>query len=109
MRVDTAYLVVAFAGGAALGIFYFVLLWKTVERLTMATRPVLLAAASFFGRASVVVAGFYLLSGGSWKGLVAAFAGFLLARAFCLRSLGRTRAAPPLPSPNEKEGCVPEQ
>ena len=83
-----------FGVGAALGICYFGLLWKTVGRLVTAHRPVLLGAISFFGRAGGVAAGFYLLAGGRWERLIAALAGFILAREVCLRFLGRVRESP---------------
>jgi len=97
----------AFGGGAALGALYFVLLWKTVERMSTSARPVLLAAASFFGRAGGIMAGFYLVSGSKWEGLIAALASFLLARAICLRTLGRARGSPvPQSSPGQAAGHV---
>jgi F1F0 ATPase subunit 2 len=86
----SVYVVVAFVGGVVLGTSYFLLLWKTVAWLAKAEHPVLLAAASFVSRASVVMVGFYLLGGGRWDRLVAALAGFLLARAIILRYPGWT-------------------
>jgi F1F0 ATPase subunit 2 len=85
---DLTSLIIAFAAGLALGVFYFRGLWYTVKKLPDAGRPFLTAAGSFALRASVVLAGFYLVMGGNWERLVAALLGFILTREFLVRRLG---------------------
>jgi F1F0 ATPase subunit 2 len=77
---DWLWLVLALVLGAALGVFYFGGLWYTVLRLPDTRNPALLTFLSYLGRMAVVLAGFYLLSGGNWQRLVASLVGFLAAR-----------------------------
>ncbi len=74
--------------GIALGIFFFGGLWWTVRKGTVAANPALWFFGSFMLRTSVVLYGFYLISAGDWQRLLAALAGFVLAR------IALTRFAP---------------
>ena len=56
-------LVAAFAAGLALGAFYFIALWKSVQKLSVANSPASLMIGSFILRMAVVMAGFYLIMG----------------------------------------------
>jgi F1F0 ATPase subunit 2 len=94
---DPLMLVVAGLAGTALGAFFFGGLWWTVRKGTSSRRPALWFLASLLVRTGVVMAGFYVMSGGQWRRLVAALAGFLLARAFVTRwsrGWGRRRIHP---------------
>jgi F1F0 ATPase subunit 2 len=92
---DWLWLVLALVLGAALGVFYFGGLWYTVLRLPETRNPALLTFLSYLGRMAVVLAGFYLLSGGNWQRLVASLVGFLAARQVMIR-----RYRPDLPPGN---------
>lgn len=94
--MNTTILIAAFAIGATLGTFFFVVLWHTVQRSLSSDNPALVFFASFLLRISVVLAGFYLVAGGRWERLAACMIGFLAAR-FVLVSFyrnGRELAAP---------------
>jgi len=84
----------ALLAGAALGVFYFGGLWLTVRGLLDVQRRGLILAASFVVRTGVVLAAFYWITGRGWLCLIAAVAGFLIARHLLVRWLGRqtTRA-----------------
>jgi F1F0 ATPase subunit 2 len=75
--------------GIALGLFFFGGLWWTVRKGTVAANPSLWFFGSFMLRTGVALYGFYLISAGDWRRLLAALAGFVLAR------IALTRFAPP--------------
>lgn len=86
-------LVTAFATGLALGAFYFIALWQTVQRLQSATSPARLMLFSFILRMAVVMAGFYLVMGGEhWERLVSAMLGFIIIRKILTYCLGPQNA-----------------
>lgn len=66
--------------GIALGIFFFGGLWWTVRKGTVAANPALWFFVSFVLRTGVALAGLYFISAGDWQRLLAALAGFVLAR-----------------------------
>ncbi len=82
---NIAMYLVAVAAGAFLSMIYFGGLWFTVQRLDRANTPVLLFSGSFLVRIVVVLAGFYLVSGGRIDRLVICFISFLITRHFVLR------------------------
>lgn len=66
--------------GAAVGIAYCLLLWRSISTLLVVRRPgmrVLFGAAS---RISLAVVALFLIGGGQWQNLGAALVGFALAR-----------------------------
>ena len=75
-------LTLALAGlaGAALGAFFFGGLWWTVRRGVSSGHPALWFLGSGLLRMGITLAGFYFVSGGQWKRLVACLVGFILAR-----------------------------
>ncbi|KFZ44275.1 hypothetical protein DS62_06910 [Smithella sp. SC_K08D17] len=82
-------MVAAFAAGLALGAFYFITLWHTVQRLPAAHGPTRLMLVSFVLRMTVVLAGFYLIMGGEhWERLAAAMLGFIIIRKILTYLLG---------------------
>lgn len=66
--------------GVLLGAFFFGGLWWTIQIRLPSEWSGLLFAGSLLVRMSVALTGFYLLSYGDWRKLVACLAGFLLAR-----------------------------
>lgn len=66
--------------GVLLGAFFFGGLWWTIQMRSPSEWSGLLFAGSLLVRMSVALNGFYLLSHGDWRKLVACLAGFLLAR-----------------------------
>ncbi len=74
------YLTLSVLVGVLLGIFYFGGLWLTLQKITGSTYPYLLVLLSFLVRATVVLAGFYLLLRADWYYLLASLVGFIVAR-----------------------------
>ena len=90
------YIALAVPAGFLLGLVFFGGLWWTVQRITGNTRPAPLLIASFLVRTAALLAGFYLLLTAGWQYLLAAMAGFLLARAVLIRRY----------KPEQREGRV---
>ena len=67
-------------GGVLLGAFIFGGLWWTIRIGPPSEWSGLVFAGSLLLRLAVSVTGFYLVSHGDWRKLVACLAGFLLAR-----------------------------
>jgi F1F0 ATPase subunit 2 len=86
--MNTPWILAALTMGVLLGAFYFGGLWMTVRRLAISRQPALLLFASFVVRMSVVLIGFYTVSGGRWQPIVACLVGFLIARMLLVRRLG---------------------
>lgn len=89
-------LLLAFAAGLGLGLFYFGGLWLTVRRLPTSRYPVPLLLASFVARTAAVVAGFYFVMGVHWERVLACLVGFLVVRIVLTARLrpGRVPVAP---------------
>jgi F1F0 ATPase subunit 2 len=66
--------------GVLLGAFFFGGLWWTIRSSSPSQWSGLLFSASLLLRMAVTIAGFYLVSHGEWRKLLACLAGFLLAR-----------------------------
>jgi F1F0 ATPase subunit 2 len=75
-------IVAAIFAGVLLGLFFFGGLWWTVRRVVVSTNPALFLLSSLLLRLVLVVGGFYGVSHGEWRKLIASLAGFLLARLF---------------------------
>ena len=97
-------LVLAFAAGLGLGLFYFGGLWLTVRRLPASRYPVPLFLLSFTVRTAVVVVGFYFVMGGRWERALACLVGIVVVR-FVLTS--RLQPGPAPAAPRDKEGARP--
>ncbi|HOS98086.1 MAG TPA: ATP synthase subunit I [Deltaproteobacteria bacterium] len=83
------YLILAFSVGLALGVFFSLHLWRSVQRMAESAGHQLASAAGFLLRIAVVTAGFAVVMAGSWERLLAALLGFVVARELMVRSLGR--------------------
>lgn len=86
---DALYLFTSLAAGAVLGIVYFRGLWQTVLRLPDFKRPAWSMSWSYVARVLIVMAGFYFVTEGRLERVAMAMAGFILARQFLVRSLGK--------------------
>ena len=74
-----------FFAGVALGAIFFGGLWWTIRRGVSSQVPGLLFAGSLLLRTSVTVGGFYFVSHGDWRKLLACLLGFITARLFVTR------------------------
>jgi F1F0 ATPase subunit 2 len=73
-------LVLAWAAGMGLGLFYFGGLWLTLRQLPTCRWPAPLLLGSYVGRTGVVLVGFYLVMGGRGERVLACLVGFIMAR-----------------------------
>ena len=94
-------LLLAFAAGLGLGLFYFGGLWWTVNRVATAGQPGLLMLGSMLLRSAVVLAGFWLVMDGQFDRLIACVVGFFVMRMVLVRRLRpqsaeRLRKSPPV-------------
>jgi len=81
-----------FFAGVALGAIFFGGLWWTIRRGVSSQIPGLLFAGSLLLRTSFTVAGFYYVSRGDWRKLLACLLGFITARIFVTRLTRAPRA-----------------
>jgi len=88
--------------GFALGAGYFAGLWWTVRNLNQSAAPGALVLVSFLLRNALLAAGFVVVSGRTWQGVVACLLGFVAARLLVVRALAR-RIEPPAEA-NDGEG-----
>lgn len=97
---DLSSWVVAAAGGAALGLFYYTGLWLTLQRLPRSTYPGLWVFASFTVRLAVTMCGFYLILGPdrNLPRLGVALLTFVVMRVLLIRRLQPALAAGRRPS-----------
>lgn len=82
----------ALAAGVGLGLLYFAGLWWTVRKGLACKRPALLFLGSLLVRTGVVLTGFCSVAEGGWRSLVAALAGFVVARAVLMRLIRHSGA-----------------
>ncbi len=83
---EAPQVILALVAGTGLGAVFFAGLWWTIIRAVASKRP----AAWFFGslllRTLIALGGFYLVSRGDWRRLLACLVGFVLARLVVLRA-----------------------
>lgn len=90
-------LVLAGMAGLLLGALFFGGLWWTVRKGLSSKQPVLWFLGSLLLRTGIVLAGFYLISGGRWERLLACLLGFVIAR-FIVTLRVRSRLCPQAPA-----------
>jgi len=73
-------LFLAGVAGMLLGAIFFGGLWWTVRKGVASSRPALWFVGSSVLRTGVVLAGLYVVAGGSWQRLLLCLLGFLVAR-----------------------------
>jgi F1F0 ATPase subunit 2 len=91
-------LALALAAGAWLGAIFFGGLWWTVRKGVSSQRPALWFFGSLLLRMSIVLAGFYVFSGGYCERLLLCLLGFVMARLFVAwltRSSGENKTRSP--------------
>lgn len=82
---EATYLLVALVAGTTIGVVFFVGLWWTIRRALSSRSPAALFLASLLLRTLVAVSGFYLVSRGDWRRLLACMGGFFIARVVAMR------------------------
>jgi F1F0 ATPase subunit 2 len=85
MSFQWTMLLAPLATGVGLGLIFYGGLFFTVRAVVKAKQPALLTVVSFALRTGVVLAGFYWIGAGDWTRIMAALAGFILARIILLR------------------------
>lgn len=78
-------LVFSFLSGMALGAIFFGGLWLTVRKGVSSKLSALWFSGSLLVRMSIVLVGFYFVSGGHWERLLVCFLSFVLARIVVMR------------------------
>jgi F1F0 ATPase subunit 2 len=96
--IETLTLTLAGLAGGLLGAIFFGGLWWTVRKGVLSSRPALWFLGSGLLRMSIVLAGFYFVSGGQWKRLVACLVGFIIARVVVTWLMRPSGEPPTLPS-----------
>ncbi len=71
--------------GVLLGAVFYGGLWWTVRRGVLSAQPVVWFLTSLLVRTAIALLGFYAVSRGDWRRLVACLAGFTLARILVAR------------------------
>jgi F1F0 ATPase subunit 2 len=82
---DSFILILACLAGIALGVMFFGGLWWTIRKAVGSPRPAMWFFVSLMLRMGLLLTGFYFVSGGEWKRLVACLAGFIVARFTVMR------------------------
>lgn len=85
--LELAGLVLPFAAGLAVGLFFFGGLYWTVRRLATARYPAALSLGSMLLRLGVSLAALYLVMAGDWRRLAAAVVGMIVMRLVLVRLL----------------------
>jgi F1F0 ATPase subunit 2 len=85
------------AAGAAIGVLFFGGLWWTVRNAVDLPVPALWFLGSSMARTGLALAGFWFLTGGNWRRVLACLVGFLAGRiavTWTTRTAGDPNAVP---------------
>jgi F1F0 ATPase subunit 2 len=85
---ETTTLILALLAGVALGAIFFGGLWWTVRFGLSSAHPAVCFLGSYLLRTAVSLAGFYFVSRGDWRKLLACLLGFFIARLLVTRFTG---------------------
>ena len=88
------YIIAALATGIVLGFIFFGGLWLTVMKSLASKTPALWFMGSFFIRTAITLAGFYFISDGNIKRMLASLLGFIIARMLVKRLLPDSNTHP---------------
>ncbi len=91
---ETAILLMALLAGVVLGAVFYGGLWLTVLRSVSSRTLSAWVAGSFLLRAAIAVCGFYFVSQGDWRRLLACLSGFVAARVGVTRLARMQRSGP---------------
>ncbi len=94
---EVLLLALSLSAGMLLGTIFFGGLWWTVRKGVSSEQPALWFFSSLLLRMSIVLAGFYFVSGGHWERLLLCLAGFVIARLVVTRltrSAGDNQSVP---------------
>jgi F1F0 ATPase subunit 2 len=104
---EAAAWTLAWAAGAALGAIFFGGLWWTVRKGVSSDRPALWFAVSLLLRTSIALSGFYFVSGGHWRRLLACLLGFVTARLVVTRLTRALDQSERIPQPEARRAPEP--
>jgi F1F0 ATPase subunit 2 len=85
---ETLTLALALMAGVLLGAMFFGGLWWTVQKGVSSKQPAIWFFGSLLLRMSIVLAGFYFVSGGHWERLLMCLLGCVIARFIVTRLTG---------------------
>jgi len=85
ISIEVLTLFLACFAGLLLGGIYFGGLWWTVRNGVTARHPALLFLGSMIVRMTIILTGFFFISGGQWQRLLICLAGFIAARSIAIR------------------------
>lgn len=85
---DWLLLATALIAGLVMGALYFGGLWLTVQRLSDARQPALLALGSLAGRLGMLLLGLYFIAGGQFARIGIYLLGFFIMRTILVRRWG---------------------
>jgi F1F0 ATPase subunit 2 len=89
MKMDELLILfLALMAGVLLGAMFFGGLWWTVQKGISSKQPAIWFSGSLLLRMSIVLAGFYFVSGGHWERLLMCLLGFVIARFIVTRLTG---------------------
>lgn len=77
---EVLLLALSLSAGMLLGTIFFGGLWWTLRKGVSSEQPAFWFFGSLLLRMSIVLAGFYFVSGGHWERLLLCLAGFVIAR-----------------------------
>jgi F1F0 ATPase subunit 2 len=85
---ETTTAILAMLAGVVVGTFFFGGLWWTVRRGLSSKRPAIVFLGSMLLRIAGALAGFYFVSQGDWRKLLACLLGFMASRLLIARIFG---------------------
>lgn len=77
---DATALILVWVAGLGLGTLFFGGLWWTLRKAVVSQKPALWFICSLLVRTSLVLSGFYFVSGDDWQRLLLCLLGFVMAR-----------------------------
>jgi F1F0 ATPase subunit 2 len=96
MTSDILVFAIALLSGLLLGVFFFGGLWWTVRRGLSSAAPALWFSVSVLVRTGVAIGGFYVVSHGEWRRLLACLLGFFISRIAVLHLSSALAASSPM-------------
>jgi F1F0 ATPase subunit 2 len=94
--IDALPLLLAGATGLLLGVIFFGGLWWTIRKGLSSQLPAFWFLGSLLARTSIVMVGFYFVSGSHWERLLSCLMGFVAARLLVTRLIRSAGADPVL-------------